>query len=249
MKMRFLAIFLWVAGSFCCAQISVGANSNTISISGDAEVKVVPDRANVYLGVETRNKDIAAASAQNDVGVRQVMAAIREVGVDPTDIQTDFYHVEIVYSDKAGTIVDYYKVTKEIQVTLKNVARFEELLNTVLRAGANHIYGIDFSTSELRKYRDQARALAAKAAIEKANDLAAAAGLKVVGKPTSVSSYSYGGGSWYGRCCGYGYGYGGNMYQNVVQNVAPSGGEGSQGTVSLGKISVTATVTMTFQIQ
>jgi uncharacterized protein YggE len=247
MKMRFLAIFLWAAVSCCCAQINPGASTNTISISGDAEIKVVPDRANVYLGVETRNKEIAAASAQNDAGVRQVMAAIRRVGVDPTDIQTDFYHVEIVYSNNAGTIVDYYKVTKEIQVVLKNVSKFEELLNIVLRAGANHIYGIDFSTSELRKYRDQARALAAKAAIEKANDLAAAAGLKVVGKPTSISSYSYGGGSWYGRCCGYG--YGGNMYQNVVQNVASSGGEGSQGTVSLGKISVTASVTMTFQIQ
>jgi uncharacterized protein YggE len=248
MKIRVLAIFLWAAGSVCHAQINLGANSNTISISGDAEVKVVPDRANVYLGAETRNKEIAAASAQNDAAVRQVMAAIRGVGVDPTDIQTDFYHVEIVYSGNAGTIIDYYKVTKEIQVTLKNVEHFEELLNTVLRAGANHIYGIDFSTSELRKFRDQARALAAKAAIEKANDLASAAGLKVVGKPTSVSSYSYGGGSWYGRCCGYGYGYGSNMVQNVVQN-ANSGGEGSQGTVSLGKISVTATVTMTFQIQ
>ena len=43
--------------------------------------------------------------------------------------------------------------------------------------------------------RDQARALATKAAIEKANDLAAAAGMKVVGKPTSLTTYSYGGGS------------------------------------------------------
>jgi uncharacterized protein YggE len=245
--MRWIALFLIATVCGCCAQVSLGANSNTISITGDAEIKVVPDRANVYLGVESRNKDIAAASATNDASVRQVIAAIRGVGVDSTDIQTDFYHVEIVYSGNAGTIVDYYKVTKEIQVVLKNISRFEELLNTVLRAGANHIYGIDFSTTELRKYRDEARALAAKAAVEKANDLAAAAGMKVVGKPTSVSSYSYGGGSWYGRCCGYG--YGSSMYQNVVQNVVSSGGEGSQGTVSLGKISVTAGVTMTFQIQ
>ena len=247
MKMRHVAVFLLASVCSCWAQVTTGPNSGAISITGDAEVKVVPDRTNVYLGVETRNKDIAAASALNDTSVRQVLAAIRDVGVDASDIQTDFYHVEIVYSGNAGTIVDYYKVTKEIQVTLKNVSRFEQLLNAVLRAGANHIYGIDFSTSELRKHRDEARALAAKAAIEKANDLAAAAGMKVVGKPTSVSSYSYGGGSWYGRCCAYG--YGGNMYQNVVQNVASSGGEGTQGTVSLGKISVTAGVTMTFQIQ
>jgi uncharacterized protein len=243
--MRLLTAFVLLAASALSAQPQ--PSSNSINISGDAEIKVVPDRANVYLGVETRNKDIAAASAQNDTAVRQVIAAIRGVGVDSTDIQTDFYHVEIVYSSNSGTIIDYYRVTKEIQVVLKNISNFEKLLNTVLRAGANHIDGIDFSTSELRKYRDEARVLAAKAAIEKANDLAAAAGMKVVGKPTSVSSYSYGGGAWYGRCCGYG--YGGNMYQNVVQNVPSGAGEGSQGTISLGKISVTANVTMTFQIQ
>jgi hypothetical protein len=247
MNMKRIAIFVLAVTCGCCAQVGLGSNPNSISVTGDAEVKVVPDRANVYLGVETRNKDIATASSLNDASVRQVIAAIRGLGVDPSDIQTDFFHVEIVYSGHEGTIVDYFKVTKEIQVVLKNVSRFEELLNTVLRTGANHIYGIEFATSELRKHRDEARALAAKAAIEKANDLAAVAGMKVVGKPTSVSSYSYGGGSWYGRCCGYG--YGSNMYQNVAQNVVSSGGEGSQGTVSLGKISVTANVTMTFQIQ
>jgi uncharacterized protein YggE len=247
MRLRHIAVFLLSTVAVGCAQVSLGANSNIISITGDAEIKVVPDRVAVYLGVETRNKEITTASAQNDVAVRQVLAAVRGVGVDARDIQTDFYHVEIVYSSNVGTIVDYFKVTKQIEVTLKDVSKFEELLNTVLKAGANHVYGIDFSTSELRKHRDAARALAAKAAIEKANDLAAAAGLKVVGKPTSVSSYSYGGGSWYGRCCGYG--FGSSAYQNVVQ-VAPAGdGDGSQGTVSLGKISVTASVTMTFQIQ
>ena len=49
-----------------------------------------------------------------------------------------------------------------------HVDQFEELLSRVLLAGANHIYDIDFSTSELRKHRDAARALAMKAAQEKA---------------------------------------------------------------------------------
>ncbi len=182
MDKKYLTIFVLTA-AYACAQVVVGANQNTISVTGDAEVKVVPDRANVYLGVESRSKDMAAASSSNDASVRQVIAAVRALGVDSSDIQTDFFHVEIVYSGREGTIVDYYKVTKEIQVVLKNVSRFEELLNTVLRTGANHIYGIEFTTSELRKHRDEARAMAAKAAIEKANDLAAVAGMKVVGSP------------------------------------------------------------------
>ena len=161
------------------AQLS---SPNGVSVNGDAQVNVVPDRVTILLGVETRNKNLNEASSQNDSLIRQVLAAARSLEVNASDIQTDFIHVDLAYQNNDSTIVDYYKVTKEVQIVLKDVAKFETLVSALLHAGANHIYGIDFSTSELRKYRDQARALATKAAIDKANDLAAAAGMKVVGK-------------------------------------------------------------------
>jgi len=183
--------------------------------------------------------------------VKRVIAAIRGVGVDPSDIQTDYFHVSIVYMPNQPSVIDYYVVTKQIEVILKKVSKFEDLLDAGLHAGANHLDGAEFRTTELRKYRDEARALAAKAAVEKAQDLAQAAGMKV-GKPLSLSSYSYGGGSSYVYCCGYGgypYGYAnGSQVQNVVQNVPGRSDGDAQTTVSLGKISVTASVTMTFQI-
>jgi uncharacterized protein len=244
MRALTLTAFLAVAVSVCCAQFN---QATGISVTGDAEIKVVPDRVVVLLGVETRDKDLNMASTQNDALVRQVLTAARKLGVNPSDIQTDFIHVDLAYNNQNSTVVDYYRITKEIQVVLKDIAKFEDLIHAVLYAGANHIYGIDFSTSELRKYRDQARALAVKAAIEKANDLAAAAGLKVVGKASSMTTYSYGGGSSYRYCCGYG--YGGNMAQNVVQNQASGGDSGSESSMALGKISVSASVTMAFQMQ
>ena len=113
----------------------------------------------ILLGVETRNKNLNEASSQNDSLIRQVLAAARSLEVNASDIQTDFIHVDLAYQNNDSTIVDYYKVTKEVQIVLKSVAKFETLVSALLHAGANHIYGIDFSTSELRKYRDQARAL------------------------------------------------------------------------------------------
>jgi uncharacterized protein len=236
---------LTVTACFCHGQFS---NSSGISVSGDAQVNVVPDRVTILLGVETRNKDLDLASAQNDSLARQVLAAARKLAIDTSDIQTDFIHVDLKYEHDDSTVVEHYKVTKEIQVVLKDVSKFESLVSSVLHAGANHIYGIEFSTSELRKYRDQARALATKAAIEKANDLASAAGLKVVGKATSLTTYSYGGGSSYRLCCGYPYGNT-MMAQNAVQNVPAGSDLGSESSMALGKISVYASVTMTFQMQ
>jgi uncharacterized protein YggE len=240
-----LVLILLVPTSLCHAQLS---SPNVVNVSGDAQVNVIPDRVTILLGVETRSKNLDEASSQNDLLIRQVLAAARRLEVNASDIQTDFIHVDMAYKNNDdSTLVDYYKVTKEVQVVLKDVSKFESLVSAVLHAGANHIYGIDFSTSELRKYRDQARALATKAAMEKANDLAAAAGMKVVGKPTSLTTYSYGGGSSYRYCCGYS--YGGNMAQNVVQNQVGAGDSGGDSTIALGKIAVYASVTTTFQMQ
>jgi uncharacterized protein YggE len=215
---------------------------NIVSVTGDAEIKVIPNQVVVSLGVETRDRNLAVARVQNDNAVRSVLDAIARFQIDATDVQTDFIQVNIRYQSSAETVVDHYVVEKSIAITVKDISKFEPLLSAVLEAGANHIYNVEFMTTDLRKYRDQARALAAKAAIEKANDLAAAAGLKVVGKPMNVSSYSYGGGSWYGRMH--------NMGVNVSQNVYQTGDRGSaEGTIALGKISVTASVSMNFRIE
>src|SRR5258707_4081964 len=165
---------------------------NVVSVTGDAEIKVIPNQVLLSLGVETRDRNLAPAKAKNDTAVRNVLNAIGKFQIDPTDIQTDVIRLDIRYNGTVETVVDHYVVEKSIAVTLKDVSKFEPLLSAVLEAGANHIYDIEFMTTELRNYRDQARALAAKAAIEKTNDLADAAGFKAIGNPTSLSTYSYG---------------------------------------------------------
>jgi uncharacterized protein len=229
-------LFLFVAAGVC-------AQENNISVTGTAEVKVVPDQVVVALGVETRDPVLAVAKKHNDQSVRKVLDTIGALGIAPGDVQTGFISVDIVYISSAQSVVDHYVVEKAIAVTLKDVSKFEGLLSAVLDAGANHIYNVEFATSELRKHRDEARAMAVKAALEKANDLAAACGMKVAPKPLGVTGDAYGGGFWYGRRSPY-------QMANAVQNVYQGGGGTTpEGTIALGKISVTASVTMTFRLE
>lgn len=244
MRLHLILLVSLVSVQSVFGQVSLN-NPSTLNVTGDAAVNVAPDRVRLFVGVESRDKNLLTAKADNDAAVRNVIEAVRALSVAPGDIQTDYIRVDMSYDGKLGTIVDYYRVTKDVQILLRDVQQFEEILSRVLLAGANHIYDVEFSTSELRKHRDAARALAIKAAQEKASDLAAAAGLKV-GKPLAVSSYSYGGGASYGRLQRGGYG----QSQNVIQNAGSGGdGIGADGTVALGKISVTASVSMTFQLQ
>jgi len=245
MKLLPVVLASFVSAQPAFAQISLDSSS-TLNVTGDAAVQVMPDRVRLFVGVESRNKDLLVAKAENDAGVKKVIESVRALNITPGDIQTDFVQVDMSYDSNNRTIIDYYKVTKDVQILLRNVQQFEDLLSRVLLAGANHIYDVEFTTSELRKHRDTARAMAVKAAQEKAGDLAAAAGLKIVGAPVALSAYSYGGGASYGRHPG----GSGQMAQNVVQSVGSGGdGIGAEGTVALGKISVTASVSMAFQMR
>jgi hypothetical protein len=69
--------------------------------------------------------------------------------------------------------------------------------------------------------------------------------MKVVGGPTGINAEHYGGRSWYGGW------WGGRSSGMMSQNVSVDSGAGSggQGTVALGRISVTAGVSMQFKIQ
>ncbi len=214
-----------------------------ISVSGRAEVRVTPDEVLLTVGVETFDLDLATAKADNDVRIQAILAVASEHGIDRRHLQTDYLNVEPRYEyewERRNFLG--YAVRKTLVVTLRDIDKFESVLSGVLEAGANHVHGIDFRTTELRRYRDQARSQALQAAKEKAAAMAAELGLEV-GEPRSIqegyvgwwSSY----GSWWGSRPR------GSMTQNVIQNVAEQPGE-AEGPTAPGQLAVTAEVRVSF---
>jgi len=82
------------------------SNSSNISVSGDAEIQVTPDRVRLSFSVETRDKVLTSARARNDATVKAVLAAARSIEVDASDIQTDFIKVDLRYQNGDSTVVD-----------------------------------------------------------------------------------------------------------------------------------------------
>ncbi len=223
---------------------SLAQEERRITVTGDADVRVVPDEVVLTLGVETDDLDLAAAKAENDARMARVVQVAEDAGLPDNLIRTDFLRIEPRYRfDGPERIFLGYWVQKTLSLTLRDVDAFEDLLTTVLEAGANYVHGIQFRTTELRSHRDRARSLALDAAREKAEMMAAELGHGVgetvlIREDRSGWWSSYGG--WWGG------GRGGYMSQNVVQN-APSGG-GADGVTAPGQISVTAHVSVTFEL-
>lgn len=223
-----------------------GHPERTISVNGEAEVKVVPDQAIISVGVEVRSQVLVEARREHDKRVRAIRAAVAKLGVADADFQTDFVQLGMQYLED-GITPKYYYTRKSIGMVVRDIQRLEDVLSAAVDAGATHIHGVELETTKLREFRDQARALAVQAATAKARDMAAAAGMSVIGGPTHISSAQYGARSWYGS--GWGGRHGGMMTQNVVIDGGDSGTGSAQGALGLGRISVTATVSIQFRIQ
>lgn len=221
-------------------------DARLITVTGEAEVNVVPDQVILTLGVETSNRQLRLAKSANDEIVKKVFAAAQGRGVAAKDIQTDYISIEPRYRDsyEQRDFVGFF-VRKTVVITLRDVAKFEDLLSDVLDAGANYVQGIQFRTTELRKYRDQARSLAIQAAREKAVALAQELG-QTVGQPAAITeeqnNWWSGYGAWWGGS------YAGAMTQNVIQN-AGNAPVLTEGALAPGQISVTARVAVSFELE
>jgi uncharacterized protein YggE len=227
------------------AQGLVGVGTNTISVTGEAEVRVVPDEVMLNLGVETFDKVLAVAKSANDQRIAKTVALVRAAGIPAEHVQTDYISIEprYVQGDIARDLAGYV-VRKSVVVRLREIARFESLLTAALDAGVTHVHGIEFRSTDLRKHRDQARTLALTAAREKAAFLAGAAGTPL-GRVLSISE------SGYGYWSSYGSGWG-SRYGSAAQNVVQSFGGASlstDATLAPGQISIRASVSATFALQ
>jgi len=160
--------------------------------------------------------------------------------VPDKEVQTDYLSIEPRYKNdyQKKSFLGYF-VQNSMAVTLTAPGKVDELVSKLLQTGIESIDGIDFQTTEFKKYREQARELALKAAKEKAGKMAAVLG-QTIGAPIQISE-GYGG--WSGwrpsRQA---------MSQNVVQEVPDGGGE-IPGTIALGKISIRANVTVSFELK
>jgi uncharacterized protein YggE len=222
----------------------------SIRVTGAAAVNVAPDRALIKLGVQSNAQTPDGVQAMNTRTIRQVIDAVRALGVADKDISTDNYVVYPVYYDYNSLRIKGYRIDNVVAITLKDVSRAGDVVVAAFNAGANEVVDVQFYTSELRRYRDQARELAMTAAVEKAQALAKAGGTETgCVMQISENSWSYYNGWWGSRR-----GDQSMMTQNVVQNAAPNSGSGDQtgsdeGPISQGQIVVRAQIDANFSLK
>jgi len=206
----------------------------TIAVNGTGNVYADPDVAYINIGVHTQNADPKAALASNTSQAQAVIDALKEIGVADKDIQTSNFNVypSTQYGPNGEMLDTIYMVDNTVYVTVRDLTKLGEMLDTVVSSGANNINGITFDILDKETLAAEARKKAVEDAQKQAQDIADAAGIQL-GELMYVNVY-----------------YSGTTYP---QYEGKGGGGGYSSTISVpvsaGRMVISAEVNMTYKIK
>jgi uncharacterized protein YggE len=165
--------------------------SNTITVTGMAEVFAVPDRATFTVTVREDAEDVADAQEEATKKMNGIIDYLKGEGVEEKDIKTINYSVnpKYEYSQAACTnfscppsnqILVGFEVWQMVEVKVQDPKKAGELLSGVGSKGASEVSGLSFTIEDEDELKSDAREEAIAEAREKADQLAAQLGVKVV---------------------------------------------------------------------
>jgi uncharacterized protein YggE len=167
-------------------------DGGTIVVPGTGRVSVIPDVADVRLGVSVARPKVDAARAEAARAMDAILAAVDAAGVARRDVRTTQLSIQPRYDYRDGRppILTGYELANVVEVTVRDLARLGDVVDASLAAGATSMDGLAFRIAEPASAEREARELAMADARARAEVLAAAGGLQIAG----VSDIVEGGG-------------------------------------------------------
>jgi hypothetical protein len=160
---------------------------STINVSGEGKIKVTPDQALIAVSIETKGTKAQDVKKENDNTMDAILKFIKKSNIAKEDFQTqrvslnpNFDYVKKKYN---------YVATQSIQIVLKDLSKYDELMEGLVDEGINKIDNVEFKSSKMKELQSEARKLAIKDAKSKAEDFVSVLGQKV-GKAILISDNS-----------------------------------------------------------
>lgn len=181
------AALLLIALSCAVAAVPARAQDGraTLSVIGEGEARAAPDMATFSTGVVAAAKTAEEALAANSKSMTDLIAAIKEAGIEPQDIATSNFFIQPQYSQppqRSGEVpkVVGYEVRNTVTVKVRDLANLGQLLDRMVQAGANQAGGLHFGMADTAALEEKARIAALQDGMAQAKSLAEAAGLRLV---------------------------------------------------------------------
>lgn len=165
-----------------------------IAVTGTGNSLVPADVAVISMGVMERDPDVLTAQAKVNEKIAAIRSALIEQGVQEEDINTDFINIYAIYDYRDDReLLTGYNVSSTLAVRVTEMDKVGGMIDAAFGAGANTLNGISFSATDTSAAKAEALKIAVADANAKAEVLADAAGLKIIGIETisENGTYSY----------------------------------------------------------
>lgn len=154
---------------------------DTIVVDGEGKVTARPDVATIMLGVVTEGRTVEQIQTSNTQKMNAIIAAVKELGIAPDDIQTKQYSLKPKYNWNDGRqTLDGYTISQNVSVKVRDMSKAGEVIGRAGELGANQVGSMQFVIDDPKALEADARDLAIEEAREKAQILAEKLGLTVV---------------------------------------------------------------------
>ncbi len=203
-----------------------------INTNGEGKVKVVPDQAAIAVTVETKGNNAKDVKKQNDQKIEAVLKFIKKMNLAPEDFKTKRVSLNPQYDYEKKK--HSYNATQTIEILLKDLSKYDELMEGLVDEGINRIDEVTFQSSKLGQYQSEARKLAMKDAKLKAEDYVSVLGQKV-GKALTISDNSQ---TYYPQ----------PVYA-AMKTMAMDSEAAPRETLAVGEITITANVSVSFILE
>jgi uncharacterized protein YggE len=186
-----------LALSFCAAAAAHDEpRPRLLSVGGEAEVEVAPDRADVSFSVEASEKTLADAERAVTEGTAKLLKLCESLGIPKNQVRSAQLNVHPQYD--GGVISNRprivgYRVSRQVDIDLRDLTRLGKLLQGAVETAANRVSGVGFGSTKKDEHQRAALALAAEDARANAEVLARAMGVKL-GRLHTLSASESGGG-------------------------------------------------------
>ena len=188
-----LVLLLAVALS-ACGQAAIAPSAQevqrTLNVTGAGLVYLTPDIAYINVGVHTEKSTASEAVAESNAQTAKVIDALTKSGVDPKDIRTTNFSIwpSQQYGPDGTVTGTVYMVDNTVYVTVRKLDKLGDLLDTVVKAGANNINSIQFDVDDKTDALSQARQAAVTDARKQADELTKATNVGL-GEVQTISYY------------------------------------------------------------
>ena len=177
------------------------SREKTISVTGQANTFVEPDRLNISFGVEVQKPTAKEALAENSDRMNEVIEAIKSVGINADEITTTQFSIYPTYEsylEKETGIyrqkLTGYSVSNIIHVKTPKLDLVSNIIDAAVDTGVNRVDSVWFSLSDKKQQQisDDLLAEAISNAESKAEKALVPLGHKIVGvKHVSLSDTGY----------------------------------------------------------